>query len=334
MKKKITAAVLGAGNLGTAFANIIAENGNKVRLWNWEKEQEPLKQIRQHRENKIYLPGIKLSRNLSAVYLLKDALKGAEMVFLAVPSHAVEQTVQIASAFVEPGSLLVNLSKGFHPTLLLPMSEVIAKNIPRKLRCKIAVISGPAVAVQMANKHATFMNVASKDIKSCIKIKEVVENKFIHIVPVQDLIGVEVCGSFKNVYSILMGICDGMMISLNTKAALITKAVEEMIVVISALGGKKSTAYELAGLGDLLGTAFCEASRNHRFGVYVGRGYKIKDAKTKVRQTVEGINSTKCLASIARSRKLNLPLANTVYSVIFGKGNANKKIEKCIASLR
>jgi len=322
--KKNIVAVLGAGNMGTAVAQVLADNGHEVRIWNWEGEHTPLKQIEKYSENKKYLPGVKLSKNIIPKYKIKEALQGADIVFFVVPSGAMEHTISFAARSIEHNTVLVDVSKGIEPQSLRLIPHIIMKHVRPDLRKNVVTISGPAVAGQMVKKQFTAMNIASKNKKAIKKVMEAMSNEYIKLVPTNDVIGVEVGGSFKNVYAIVAGMCDGMGYGLNTKAALLTKSLEEIANLMQAMGGRKHTAYELAGLGDLIGTSLCPDSRNRTLGEYLGSGIKGHQAIKKVKQTVEGVDATLCLLKLARKNKIRVPLAEMVNECLSTKNDPRK----------
>lgn len=334
MKKQINLAVLGAGNMGTAVAKVLAENGHLVKIWNWEGDLEPLKDIAKHRENKKYLPGMKLPANIVPAYKIVEAVEDADIVFLVIPSGVMEHTISFAARSIPKGAIIVDVSKGIEPHSLQLIPTVIAKHVRPALKGNIVTISGPAIAGQMAKRQYTAMNVASKNRKAIRKVIEVMENNYIKLVPTSDVIGVEVGGSFKNVYTIAMGICDAMGYGLNTKAALIVYAIEEIANLIKAMGGRKHTAYELAGLGDLIGTSLCKDSRNRTFGECLGGGLKSCIALKQVKQTVEGIDAAKCLMRLSEKYKVRLPFAEMIYKCITDKEKPRTVMKRFLENLK
>ncbi|MBT3539209.1 NAD(P)H-dependent glycerol-3-phosphate dehydrogenase [Candidatus Parcubacteria bacterium] len=313
-KKIIT--VLGAGNMGTAVAQVLADNGHEVRIWNWEGDLLPLKQIEKFGENKKYLKGVKLSKNIIPKYKINDALDGAHVVFLVVPSDALEHTISFAARSIENNAVIVDVSKGVEPENLRLIPHIIMKHVRPKLRKNVTTISGPAVAGQMVKKHFTAMNVASKNRRAIARVREVMENDYIRLVPTNDVIGVEVGGSFKNVYSIAIGMCDGLGFGLNTKAALLTYALREISDLIYAMGGKRQTAYNLAGIGDLIGTSLCEDSRNRILGEFLGKGHTSSQALKKIKQTTEGVAAARCLVRLVRKYHVHAPFAHVIYHCV------------------
>lgn len=326
-------AVLGAGNYGTAMAQVLAENGHRVHLWNWEQDHEPLQQIEKYQENKKYMPGVKLLKRVVPMYTIEDAMQGVDAVFLAVPSVAMDHTISFAARHIPKNAIVVNMSKGFNSATAEPLSKIIARHLPSSQRKTLTVMSGPAVANQLISHHLTAMNIASASDVSLKKVYELLANPFLRLVSTHDMLGVEIGGLTKNVYAVAFGMCDGLGIELNTKAALVTVAVKEMSVLMKALGAKPQTAYELAGLGDLIGTGFNKTSRNCRFGNQLGQGKTVKEALGEVKQTVEGIHASLCLHTLEQKHGLVFPFADVVYRSIHTKGEPIKIMEKYLSKI-
>ena len=338
MKKKKTThaqtiAVLGAGNMGTAVAMVLADNGHRVQIWNWEGDIKPLKDIEQYHENKKYLRGYTLPHNIVACYKIDDALLGVSQVYLVIPSSVLEHTISFAARHIPKNTIIIDVSKGLCPTSLRITPHLIQKHVRPELKKNIAAISGPAIAVQMAEKKFTAMNVASKDMRIIQKVQDVMENDYLRLVPSNDVIGIQVGGAFKNVYTIAIGMCDGMGYGLNTKAALLTYALAEIKDMIVAMGGKKQTAYELAGIGDLIGTSLSPHSRNRTFGNYLGQGLTTTQARKKVTQVVEGVEATQALMRLSREYHVHAPFAHMVYHCISSKHDPRPAFKRFLASI-
>lgn len=327
-------AVLGAGNMGTSVAKVLAENGQIVRIWNWEGDHEPLKQIESCGENKKYLPGFKLSKRVIPCFKIEDALRGAEVVFFVVPSGVMEHTISFAARSIKHDAILVDVSKGIEPNSLQLIPHVIAKHVRPALRKNIVTISGPAIAAQLARGQYTAMNIASKNKNAIKKVMEVMVNDFVKLIPTSDVIGVEIGGSFKNAYAIAAGMCDGMKLGLNTKAALLTRALTEIAKLIKAAGGKEHTAYELAGVGDLIGTALCSDSRNRTFGEYLGKGFTSVQALRKIKQTVEGVSAVRCLLRLARRHNVCVPFAEAINRCVKSKYDPRQELMSFLRSFK
>ncbi len=332
MLKKEKIAILGAGNMGTAVAQVVASNGFEVKLWNHAGDLEPLKQIKELGENKNYLPGVQLSKNIIPEPDISQAVFGVDVVFIVVPSGFVKNIVKSAAPFIPKNAVCVDVSKGldFEGAKYSLTTDVLSKILPKN---KIASISGPAIAGQMALGKFTAMNVVSKD-KNAIKvIKKVMENENLKLVPSNDIIGVETSGSFKNVYAIALGICDGLGLPTNTKAVLFTIALKEMVAIVKKMGGLSETVYGLAGLGDLAGTGLATASRNRRFGEFLGNGLTPDEAVIKVERVVEGMSAVRALNILSKKYKLKMPLSDLIYKIIYNKADPKKEVDIFLKNL-
>jgi glycerol-3-phosphate dehydrogenase (NAD(P)+) len=331
MSKKQTVAVLGAGNMGTSIAQIVATNGHRVKLWNHKGDLEPLQQIKEKRENTNYLPGIELSKNIFPEPDLAKAVVGADVIFMTVPSAFIGSVAKQTAPYLSGGEVCVDVSKGMDEKSFCLITEILASALPKN---KIATISGPAVAGQMVKGNFTVMNVASPDKNAALMIKKVMENKNLKLIFSDDIIGVELAGSFKNVYAIVMGICDGLKIATNTKAVLFVTALQEMGQLVEKMGGKLETVYGLAGLGDMLGTGMAVASRNRRLGEFLAQGLSLDKAVAKVGQVVEGVPATRILNSLSKKYKIKMPLADTIYKIVFGKVAPKLGMENFLKNLK
>ena len=333
MSKKLTVAVLGAGNMGTALAQVVARNGHRVNLWNHEGDPTPLTQIKKFHENKKYLSGIKLSAHIFPEPDLARAVAGAPLVVFVVPSNFMEALIKRTAPFLPCGVVCVDASKGLDEKSLGLVSDVIEKHLPACLRREVASISGPAVAVDMVRGGFTAMNVASKSDRAIKLVKQAFESDNLKLMATKDVNGVEVAGSFKNVYAIAMGICDGLKYPLNTKSALLVIALKEIATLIKKMGGEKETVYDLAGLGDLVGTGLCGTSRNRRFGEYLAIGLNKKLAIKKVGQVVEGINTSQILKKLSGKYKVPMPFADMVYEIVWDGKSCRRSIESFLKRL-
>jgi len=332
--KKIKVSVLGAGNMGTAVAQVVAGNGFSVSLWNHAGDLLPLQQIEKYGENRKYLKGIKLSRNISAEQDMKEAIRGAGVVFLVVPSFCVDTIARQMSKFVRAGTVCVDVSKGLVEKPIGLVTDMISSNLPVSCKKKLTTISGPAIARDMASGSFTAMNVASSSTASINLVKSVMENNNLKLLVSDDMIGVELAGSFKNAYAIVFGMCEGLNLLMNTKSALLVYALAEIDSLIVKMGGKSGTVYGLAGLGDLVGTGFCLKSRNHRFGMYLAKGLSVDRALKKVGQVVEGKTAVMLLCKLAKKKGIKVPLANMINSITSGKTkDVKKELNKYLSKL-
>lgn len=333
MKNKYTVAILGAGNMGTAMAKVIGANGHKVKLWNYEGDPEPLEQIKKFHENKKYLAGVILPKTVVSEPNLEKAVQKVDAVFFVLPSTFMATLAKRVGHLMAPGTVCVDTSKGLEDKTMELIPNVIKKNLPPTLRPYVVSISGPAIAVDMARDGFTAMNVAGKNTAATAKIKEIMEGKNVKLFPTTDLIGVEIGGSFKNVYAILLGVCDGLKVPMNTKSALLVIALKEISSLVKKMGGKNETIFDLAGLGDLVGTSLSPASRNRRFGEYLATGSKRVDAINQVNQVVEGISAVKIMLALGKKFKIHLPLTETVYQIVWNEKNPQLELNKFLKSL-
>lgn len=331
--KKYTVAVLGAGNMGTAMAKVIGDNGHTVKLWNHEGDHGPLEQIKAYRENKKYLPNVTLPRTIVPEPDLAKAVKGANAVFFVIPSNFMAAIAKRVGSLLSPKTICVDTSKGLGDTTMELIPNIIKKSLPPALRSYVVSVSGPAIAVDMARGGFTAMNIAGKNSIATTTIKKMMEGKNVKLFPTTDLVGVEIGGSFKNVYAISMGVCDGLKFPMNTKAALLVIALKEIGSLVKKMGGKTETTFDLAGLGDLIGTSLSPVSRNRRFGECLAEGLCRADALTKVNQVVEGINAVKTMLALGRKFKIRLPLAETVYDIVWKEKNPSTRLNKFLKSL-
>jgi len=319
--------VLGAGNMGTAIAQVLANNGHELKIWNYEHDLEPLTQIEKDQENKKYFPGLKLSTRIKPEPDLQKAVAGADVVFVVIPSAFFAATIERAMKFMKKQVIYVSLSKGLDESKMILLSEVIEWTL-KNIGGKAVVLSGPAIAKDLGHGYFTAMNIAGKNINDVKKVAKLLENKYLKLVPTRDVTGVQLGGVCKNAYALLFGLCDGLELPMNTKAALLVFALREMGGIIQAFGGKKETAYELAGVGDLIGTSFSPHSRNRRCGEYIGRGKKPQEATVEVGQVVEGIKTVDLILKLARKKKIKLPLIETVKKIVVDGRNAKEELEK------
>lgn len=324
-KKNVKIAVLGAGNMGTTLANVIGKNGYEVFLWNYEGDPEPLEQIKLFRENKKYLPGVKLSNRIIIEKELEKAVVSAGVIFFAVPSSFIDSIMKRVEKLLSSKAVLVDISKGFKENEWNKNKKDKSKKYSEKNFFKnLVVISGPAIAIDLAKTGFTSMNIASTQKPALEIVKKILENDYLKLIPTNDVRGIKLAGALKNVYAILMGICDGLNLPMNTKSFLLVQALEEMGALIKKMGGKEETVYSLAGLGDLIGTGLCVTSRNRRFGEFLVYEETKEAALKKVGQVVEGMNTVKILISLAKDYKIYFPLAKLVFEIVWRKKDAYK----------
>ena len=319
-------AILGAGNLGTTLALMMHEKGHEVVLWT--VEEEVWSSILSRRENPRYLPGQKLPEGVEVTMEMEEALREAQVAAVALPSHVVREVMKRASPFLPRRSLVVDFAKGLEVETELRMSEVIEEEIPPDRGIGVVAISGPSIASELLRKRPTAVEVSSRDMERALEAKEVLETPYFHLYPNEDLVGVELGGVFKNVFAIGAGICDGLGMEANTKAAVVTRGLGELALLGEALGARPETFRGLSGLGDLIVTSFSPYSRNRRFGEKLGRGLSPEEAQAEIGQVVEGIRATLVAQKVAQEHDLHLPIVEALYGVIYEAEDPRETLKK------
>lgn len=317
-------AILGAGSLGTSLAAGLYKTGRQFRVWTIE--EDVAESLRTYRENVKYLPGIKVPKEVEITTSIEEALDGASIVILAVPSHVVREVAHRAAPALPADAILVSVAKGLERETLLRMSEVVASEVGEPLKGRIVAMSGPSLATEVGEGVPTGVDAAAADMELARAVKASLAMKRFRFKLRRDVPGVEAGGTFKNLYAIGAGICDGLGLGSNTKAALLTKALAEMIVCARAMGGKASTLYGLSGLGDLMVTSTSSHSRNRSLGEHLGRGNRLTEITRGMVSVTEGVDAAHCAHALATQRKLRLPLAETIHRIL----NGEEKLESII----
>lgn len=313
-----TAAVLGAGNMGTALAQVIAANGHHVRVWSIE--EDVLEEITDRQRNTKYLKGIDLHLNIEAVGQLDKAIDGANIVILSVPSQVVATMARDTARHLRPGQIVLNVAKGLEAGTSRRPSEVLVDALGAAFENTIGSMGGPAIAIEMARGLPTAVIVGVEGVDARRRIQSVLQNENLKVETTADVRGLEFCSTLKNVYAIALGMCDGMGLGMNTKAFVGTLAVEEMARICPALGGKRETVYGLAGLGDLLTTGWSQHSRNRTLGEKLGSGADWQRFLSE--KTVEGVVACRAIRELIRDAAMLLPLLDVVHSVLFEERSA------------
>lgn len=304
---KIT--VLGSGGWGMALAISANKCGNNVTLWSPFQEEVDL--LLEKRQNERLLKGVTLPNEIGVTSDIGVA-KGSDITIIATPSTAIRSVAKKLSE-CENFGVVVNVAKGFEKGTFSRLSEVIKEELPNS---KVAVLSGPSHAEEVARGIPTSVVVASDDIKTAEFVQEIMSNDTLRIYTADDLIGVELGGAIKNIIAIAGGFCDGLGLGDNTMAALITRGLAEMARLGIAMGAKEHTFMGLAGVGDLVVTCTSDHSRNHRFGKMVGEGDEVETALKAV-GTVEGYFATEMAYSLAKKFGVDTPIIDCCYEVMY-----------------
>ena len=307
--------VVGGGSWGTALANLLAVKGYTVDWWVFEADL--CQQIEETRENTIFLPGIKLSENLRPTNDLVQAVAGKDLVLVVVPSHVMRQVTQQMSGHIEPHGILVSANKGIENDTLLTMSGVIHQTLADVGDDRHAVLSGPSFAREVAQGLPTVVTVAAKAFECAQKVQHVFVTPRFRVYTHDDVLGVELGGSVKNVIAIAAGIVDGMGLGLNTRAALITRGMTEIRRLGLAMGARPRTFTGLAGIGDLVLTCTGDLSRNHTVGKKIGQGMKLKDVLADMRMVAEGVKTARSVYALSLQLGVEMPICQAIYRILY-----------------
>ena len=314
--------VVGAGSWGTALANLLACKNYRVDFWVFEPEVR--EQILTDRENKVFLPGFRLSENLSPSNDLKAVVSDKDLVLVVPPSHVMRDlSMKMADAIPED-CIVVSASKGIENETHLTMSGILTQTLGPKTR--LAVLSGPSFAKEVAAKMATAVTVASKDRSAAGLVQQIFATPYFRVYTNDDMIGVELGGSVKNVIAIAAGIIDGLGLGLNTRAALITRGLAEIRRLGLKMGADPYTFAGLAGIGDLVLTCTGDLSRNHTVGKKIGQGMSLKDILAEMRMVAEGVKSAKSVYDLSRKLDVEMPISHEVYHVLYENASPKEAV--------
>ena len=317
-------AVIGAGSWGTALANLLAENGNQVKLY--ARNNEVVSSINKKQVNKKYFPKHKLNKNLTAFNDLQETLKNADIVVISVPTQAVKIVINQIKDLITEDSIIVSTAKGIDENSFKTNSEMIKEAGFNN----VVVLSGPTHAEEVMDQLPTAIVSAARNKKAAEKIQDLFMSKYFRVYTNPDVRGVELGGALKNVIAVASGICDGLNFGDNTRAALITRALNEMTRFVNYHGAKPLTLAGLSGMGDLVVTCTSMHSRNRRFGIEIGKGKRLKEAKDEVQQVVEGVKTTKAIYKWLNLNNIDLemPITSQVYKVLFEEKDPYQAVEE------
>lgn len=313
MAEKIS--VIGAGSWGSALAKVLADKGNNILIWAYEKEVA--NSINTFNRNHIYLPEIEFPKCLRATTDLSLAIKGHDVVVSALPSHALRNIWKMAAPYLEKDAILVSCTKGIEGESLKLMNEVLDEVVPLHESKNTVVLSGPSFAKEVALSLPTSVVVAGKDASVCKKVQDLFRTDSFLIFTSDDVVGVEIGGAVKNVIAIATGISDGLNFGHNSRAAIITRGLYEMIKIGKALGANLLTFAGLSGIGDLVLTCTADMSRNHTVGRKIGEGQKISKILAGMKVVAEGVPTSKAVFELTKKHNINAPICDAMYRIIY-----------------
>jgi len=315
--------VIGGGSFGTVIANIAAENGYDVSFW--MRNESQAEQVNLTRENSQYLPNYWLNEKIVATSDMAAAVKGSGLIFVAVPSSSFRQVVRDMVPHISEDTVLVSTTKGIESGSFDMMTQVLNQEAPK---AKVGVLSGPNLAVEIAKKDLTGTVIASPDEQVRKLVKSALKSKYFRVYSNNDMFGVELGGSLKNIYAIIAGIAAALGMGHNTNSMLVTRALTEMARFGKELGADPMTFLGLAGVGDLVVTCSTPLSRNYRIGLALGKGTPLEEAVAGLGQVAEGVNTVKLVQEKAEELGVYMPLASGLYKIIY----ENDSLENIISS--
>jgi glycerol-3-phosphate dehydrogenase (NAD(P)+) len=308
-------AVIGAGGWGTALAITMARAEREVRLWAFEPYL--VQTIVATRENPLYLPGARIPTSVHVTDSIREALAGARILIVAVPSHVYRSVVTQALPHLNDHMVFASATKGIENETLMRMSEVVIDVVSTKFTPRVAAISGPTFASEVAHGEPTALVVASPDEDLRLFLQRELSAPRFRLYTNADIIGVEIGAAVKNIIAIASGVVDGLGLGSNATAALITRGLAEITRLVLACGGRRETVFGLAGLGDLILTAYGRLSRNRQVGVALGQGRKIDEIISNMRMVAEGVKTTKSTVELARRLSVEMPIAEKMYAALY-----------------
>lgn len=314
-------AILGAGSWGCAMAINLAKNGTPILLWGRRAEHIAL--MHKENANNRYLPGIQFPAQLSVTSSLQDCLEHAEKIIIATPSHAFKE---ILDAIDKPLPNLAWITKGIDPSSNKLLSELVFAKWGQGF--PVAIISGPSFAKEVAQEMPTALVIASNNTDYAKDMLSIIHNDNLRCYVTQDINGVQVCGTVKNVIAIACGISDGLNFGANARAALITRGIVEMQRLGMAFNAQPETFMGLAGTGDLVLTCTDNQSRNRRFGLKLGEGKDANTAKQEIGQVVEGSQNALQIYTLAKRFAIDMPICHEVYKILNGKISAKESAQR------
>lgn len=321
-------AVVGAGAWGTALAVHLARAGYAPRLWVFEPELLGL--VVGTRENPWYLPGVRLPDGVAPTGSVADAVDGAEVVVVAVPSHVFRAVAGSLGPHLAPGARVVSATKGIEEEGPRRMSEILAEVLPPGARDRTAVVSGPTFAVEVAHGRPTAAVVASKHPDLARELQQALATAAFRLYTQSDVVGVELGGALKNVMAVAAGISDGLELGDNARAALLTRGLAEMTRLGASLGARAATFAGLAGLGDLILTCTGGLSRNRRLGLALGRGMSLAAWQATTRSVAEGVRTARAALALAEPLGVATPITREVGAVLFGAKEPRDALESLL----
>ena len=315
--------ILGAGSWGTALSLLLYKNGHEITVWSIDKNE--VEMLRNEREHKSKLPGVKLPEELVITNNLEETMQDKDFLVLAVPSVFTRATAKSMKPYLKKGQIVVNVAKGIEEHTLMTLSEQIEEELPE---ADVAVLSGPSHAEEVGRRLPTTCVVGANTKETAVYLQQAFMNDVFRVYISSDILGIEVGGALKNVIALAAGIADGLGYGDNTKAALITRGLAEITRLGIKMGGKAESFYGLTGIGDLIVTCASVHSRNRKAGFLMGQGRTMKQAMDEVQMVVEGVYSAKAGLALAKKYDESMPIIEQINKVLFEDKNPAEAVNE------
>jgi glycerol-3-phosphate dehydrogenase (NAD(P)+) len=316
--------ILGAGGWGTALALTLNANGHQVTVWEFDKQAAS--RLKRNRENKTFLPGIRVPKEIEITHNLPDAVLEKTYILVTLPSHVVREVCLQVRSFMPAASIVISGTKGIENTTGKRVSEILIETLPMLSAQRIVVLSGPSHAEELAKKNPTVVVAACIDEIASRGVQKLFMNPFFRLYTSTDMIGVELGGALKNVIAIAAGIIDGLELGDNLKAALINRGLVEITRLGHALGADPLTFAGLSGMGDLIVTSTSRHSRNRFVGEQIGKGRSLRQILNSMVMVAEGVRTTRSAMELANAYHVDMPITSEVYKVLFDGKNPRQAV--------
>ncbi|WP_440895740.1 NAD(P)H-dependent glycerol-3-phosphate dehydrogenase [Amphibacillus sp. Q70] len=319
-------AVLGAGSWGTALAIVLNENGHDVRLWTHLEQHA--KEINQTHRNTTYLKDVIIPEQLKAYSNLEQALADVSAVIFVLPTEAIRSVCQQVKAVLKHKVTIVHGTKGIEPETFKRVSEMIEEELPNDLYDEIVILSGPSHAEEVSVGHPTTVTASSKSNQAALHAQNLFMNDRFRVYSNNDVVGVELGGSLKNIIALGAGISDGLGFGDNAKAALVTRGLAEIARLGTVMGADPLTFIGLTGIGDLIVTSTSRHSRNWNAGYKLAKGQSLEHVLTDMNMVVEGVRTTKAAYHLGKSKGIEMPITFGIYKILFENANPREVVEQ------
>ena len=314
---------LGGGSFGTSLSMLLGNKGYEVTIW----DRNPLvvKEINNKRTNNKYLSNITIPDKVIATDIIEDSISDRDYIVLAVPSYAIRDICKLIHNEVKKNQIIVSIAKGIEEKTKMRLSKVIKDELPSN---PVVVLSGPSHADEVSKNLPTTVVVSSENMEYAYKVQDLFMTNNFRVYTNDDIIGVEIGGAVKNIIALACGICDGLGYGDNTKAALMTRGMSEIVRVGTLLGGKRETFYGLTGMGDLIVTCTSLHSRNRRAGILIGEGVPLKEACNRIGMVVEGVKACEAFYELKDKLSVSMPITDMLHKVLFKNKDVKAAVEE------